>query len=70
MPLDWGRIFTTGLTIMGSYFRLITRMVSHIIGFWGLRQVFIFTVSKRTKMFVLPMKSKVFFIQCKKWVNS
>ena len=35
---------------------------------WG--QFFIFTVSKRIRMFVLYMKSKVFFIQDKKWVNS
>ena len=32
--------------------------------------LFIFTVSKRTRMFVLQMKSKVFFIQSKKWVDS
>ena len=38
----WGRIFITGLTIMGS----------HIFRFLGVRQ-FIFTVSKRTRMFVL-----------------
>ena len=39
----WGRIFTTGLTIMGS----------HIFGFFGVRQFFIFTVRKGTRMFVL-----------------
>ena len=39
-------------------------------GFFGVRQVFIFMVSKRTRMFVLQMKSKVFFIQSKKWVSS
>ena len=33
---------------------------SHIFGFLGVRQFFIFTVSKCTRMFVL--KSKVFFI--------
>ena len=38
-----GRIFPTGLTIMGS----------HIFGFFGVRQFFILTVSKRTRMFVL-----------------
>ena len=38
--------------------------------FFGVRQFFIFTVSKRTKMFVLQMKSLVFFIQSKKWVSS
>ena len=31
---------------------------------WG-KTFFIFTVSKRTRMFVLQVKSKVFFIQCK-----
>ena len=51
----WGHILTTGLTIMGS----------HIVGFLGVRQFFIFTISKRTRMFVLQMKSKVFFIQFK-----
>ena len=42
----------------------------HIFGFLGLRQFFIFTVCKRTRMFAFQMKSKVFFIQSKKWVNS
>ena len=40
---EWGRIFTTGLTVMGS----------HMFGFFGVRQFFIFTVSKRTRRFVL-----------------
>ena len=35
----------------------------------GVRQSFIFTVSKRIRMFLLWVKSKVFFIQSKKWVN-
>ena len=30
-----------------------TRMGSHIFGFFGVRLFFIFTVSKRTRMFVL-----------------
>ena len=47
-----------------------TRMGLHIFGFWGVRQLFMFTVTKRTRMFALQMKSKVFFIQSKKWVNS
>ena len=38
-----GRTFTTGLTRMGS----------HICGFFRVRQFLIFTVSKRTRMFVL-----------------
>ena len=38
--------------------------------FLGVRPFFIFTVSKRTSMSVLQIKSKVFFIQSKKWVNS
>ena len=60
---DWidynGVFFSTELLIMGS----------HIFEFLGERQFFIFTVSKRTRMFVPQMKSKVFFIQCKKLVN-
>ena len=41
-------------------------MGSHIFRIFGVRQFFIFTVSKGTRMFVLQMKSKVFFIQCNK----
>ena len=41
-------------------------MGSHIFGLLEVRQLFIFTVSKRTRMFVLWMKIKVFFIQFKK----
>ena len=33
-------------------------MGSHIFGFFGVRQFFIFTVSKRTRMFFAQMKSK------------
>ena len=55
VPLD-GVAFTTGLTIRGS----------QIFGFWGVRQFFIFLVSKRTRMFVLQVYSKVFFIKFKK----
>ena len=40
-------------------------MGSHIFGFFGVRQFFIFTVSKHTRMFVLRMKSKVLLIQFK-----
>ena len=39
-------------------------------GFLGVRQFFIFTASKRARMFVLQMKTKAFFIQFRKWVNS
>ena len=45
-------------------------MGSQIFGFFGVGKFFIFTVSKRTRTFVLQVKSKVFFIQFKKWVNS
>ena len=55
-PLD-GVAFTTGLTMRGS----------QIFGFWGVRQFFIFLVSKRTRMFVLQVYSKVFFIKLKKY---
>ena len=41
-------------------------MLSHIFGFFRVRKFFLFTVNKRTKMFVLQMKSNVFFIQFKK----
>ena len=41
-------------------------MGSHIFGFFKVRQFFIFTASKRTRMFVLQIKSKMFFIQSKK----
>ena len=38
---------------------------------FGVRKLFISTVSKRTRIFVLQVKSNVFFIQfIKKWVNS
>ena len=56
---------------MGSHFhdwidydgrgRIFNRVLD--FGFFGVRLFFIFTVSKRTRMFVLQMKSKVFFIQ-------
>ena len=45
-------------------------MGSHIFGFFGVRKFFISAVSKRTRMFVLHMKRKVFFFQSTKWVNS
>ena len=44
-------------------------MGSHIFVFLGVRQFFMFTVSKRIKMFAVQMKSSVsavFFIQSKK----
>ena len=56
---------------MGSHFhdwidydgqgRMFNRVLG--FGFFGVRLFFTFTVSKRTRMFVLQMKSKVFFIQ-------
>ena len=58
---------------MGSHFHdwIDYNGVAHFrFGFWGGRQFFIFTVSKGTRMFVLQMKSLVFFNQFKKWVNS
>ena len=43
-----------------AHFRIFgDKTVLHICGY-----------RKRTRMFVLQMKSKVFFIQSKKWVNS
>ena len=44
----------------------MTIMGLHIFGFLGVRQFFLFTVIKRTRMFVLQLKNKVFFIQSKK----
>ena len=46
---------------MGSHNYLLT---------FGVRKLFTFTVSKRTRMFVLQVKSKVFFVQFKKFDNS
>ena len=40
-------------------------MRSHIFGYLGVRQFFIFTVSKCTRTVVLQMKSNVFFVQSK-----
>ena len=34
----WGRIFTTGLTIMGLHFSRVTRMGSQIFGISGIRK--------------------------------
>ena len=45
-------------------------MGSHIVGFFEVGQFFIFTVSKRNRMFASQTKSKVFFVQSKKWVKS
>ena len=67
----WGRIFTTGLTIMGLHFQKSYQNGAAHFRIFGVRELFIFTVSKRTRIFVLQVKSKVFFIQfIKKWVNS
>ena len=42
-------------------------MELHVFGCFGVRhEFFIFMVSKRTRMFALQVKSKVFFIQFKK----
>ena len=46
-------------------------MGSHIFVFLGGKTVLpIFAVRKGTRMFVLWFKSKVLFIQFKKWVNT
>ena len=63
-----GIIFTTGLTITGSHFHdwIEYNGVVHFPIFFflgGVRQFFIFTVSKPTRMFVLQMKSKGFLFQ-------
>ena len=41
-------------------------MGTHIFGLFGVRQFFIFKVIKCTRIFVVQMKGKVFFIQSKK----
>ena len=63
---DWidynGVSFTIELLEWGGTFRIV-----------GVGKVFIFTVSKRTRMLVLYVKkrkSREFFIQFKKWVSS
>ena len=48
-----GSHFHDWIDYNGVAFSIVTRMGSHIFVFWGVRQFFIFTVSKRTKMFVL-----------------
>ena len=57
--LEWGRIFNR-----------VTRMGWHMFGFFLGKILLHITVSKLTRMFVLQMKSKVFFIQSKKWMYS
>ena len=53
-----------------TYFNRVTRMGLYIFLVFRVRQFFTFTVSKRTRMCLLQMKSKVFFIESKKWVSS
>ena len=43
----------------GRIFNRVTRMGSHIFGFLGVRLFVIFTVSKRTTIFLLQTESKV-----------
>ena len=54
---DWmdynGVAFSTELLEWGRIFNRVTRMGSHMFGFFWVRQFFIFTFSKRTRMFVL-----------------
>ena len=45
-------------------------MGSHIFGFLEVRLFVIFTVSKRTRMFLLQTESKVVSFNLKKWVIS
>ena len=68
MPLD-GVIFSR-LDNGVAFSTELLRMGSHIFVFWGVRQFFLLTVSKRTRIFVVQMKSEVFYIQSKKWANS
>ena len=59
-------VFIMGLHFQKSY----QNRVAHFRIF-GVGELFIFTVSKPIRIFLLQVKSKVFFIQfIKKWVNS
>ena len=57
-----GSHFHDWIDYNGVAFSRVSRMGSHILGNFEVRKIFIFTVSKRTRMFVLYVKSKVFFI--------
>ena len=49
----WGRILTTGLTIIGVAFSIeLLKWIAHF-KILGVRKFFILTVNKRTRMFVL-----------------
>ena len=48
-----GSHFHDSIDYNGVAFSIVTIMGSHIFGFWGVRQFFIFMVSKRSRMFVL-----------------
>ena len=53
----WSRIFTTGVDYIGVAFSSIRiGSFAHFLVF-GVRQILIFTVSKRTRIFVLKVKS-------------
>ena len=49
----WGRIFTTGLTIMGSHFQQSYQNGVAHFRISRVRKFFILTVRKLTRMFVL-----------------
>ena len=70
MPLD-GVTFLDWIDYNGVSFSIeLLEWACTFFGFFGVRHFFIFMVTKRTRMFVPQMKSKVFFIRYKKWVNS
>ena len=53
VPLDGVTFSWLDWLYWDCIFNRVTRMGSHIFGFWGVKQFFTFTVSKRTRMFVL-----------------
>ena len=55
---------------IGGLFNRVSIMGSHIFAFLGVIQFSICTDNKRTRMFVVQMKSKVFLIQSKMWHGS
>ena len=64
-----GSHFHDWIDYNGIAFSIVTKMGRTFLDFWGKRVVHIYGL-KCTRMFVPQMKSKGFFSQFKKWVNS
>ena len=65
MPLDGVAFSRPYRPYWGRIFNRVTKMGSHIIGFFEVGQFFIFTVSKRNRVFVPQTKSKKRIDVCK-----